>query len=116
MGLLAPAFLAIVVGGCTNHDSAPPPYVAAGLSVADEACQQLTAHRYLKAARTINIAARQGTRQWADLALAIRTVAWTNWPGDVGRHLTQDQAVRVITTSCTKVSDQTDGASFEWEP
>ena len=77
----------------------------------------MAAHEYRKAADTINVATKQHTDQWADLARAVRTVAWSkSWVGDVGPHLTREEAVQVIRNSCSQVSDQTASAPFDWTP
>src|SRR4051812_46118963 len=61
-------------GGYQAHQLSDP-YTGAGLSSAAAACGQMAAHRYLRAAGTINIATKQHTDQWAVLAQAVRTIA-----------------------------------------
>lgn len=92
-------------------------YTTAGLSSAEAACDQVAAHHYLRAADAINVATKHHTDQWADLAQAVRTVAWSkSWAGDVGSHMSRGQASKVIRASCTRATSQTAGAAFEWTP
>ncbi len=104
--------------GCSGADdggAAPETrsYTTAGLSSATTACHQMAAHQYLRAADTIN-AATKHTEQWADLAHAVRTVAWSkSWVGDVGLHMTREQATNLIKTTCTQVTRQTASADPE---
>jgi hypothetical protein len=105
--------------GAHNHSEAKQtrPYTTAGLSSAKAACHQMQVHHYLRAAETINVATKQRTDQWADLAQAVRTVAWsTSWAGDVGPHMSREEASNVIRAACTRVTSQADGAAFVWTP
>jgi hypothetical protein len=111
-----------ITSGCSGaHDRGSAQqtraYTTAGLSSAKAACHEMAAHQYLRAADTINVATKQHTDQWADLAQAVRTVAWsTSWAGDVGAHMSREQASNVIRASCTRVTSQTAGAAFVWTP
>jgi hypothetical protein len=93
------------------------PLTDAGLSSAATACRQMAAHRYLRAAKTINLATAQHTVQWRDLAQAVRTIAWSkSWAGDIGPRMSRDVAVQVIQDGCSQVRSQGDGSSFTWSP
>lgn len=117
------ALAAVALGsGCSGADSHGDaelrrPYTTAGLSSAKSACHQMEVHHYLRAAATINVATRQHTDQWTDLAQAVRTIAWSrSWAGDVGPHMSREEASNLIRTSCARVTRQTGGAAFAWTP
>ena len=91
----------------------PGPDAGAGVSSVAAACRQMAAHRYVRAADTIDVATRQHTDEWADLAQAVRTIAWSkSWAGDVGPRMSREVAVQAIRDGCSEVRSHGDDSSF----